>query len=725
MIESIIRWRATLFFLGVAVFAIAYPVSQQLRTEQSVVSLFGESDPTLRDYRAFKRWFGRNDVLVLMYRDENLASAAGMDRSETLTEQVRSISGVAATLSPWILNRAAEGMSPASLLSFGSDSGEDSIPKLMRPDDTVGRGLSDIFSGYTHSEDYTHGAVVAMVNDSASAETVRELKRVAEQWRDQPGVSNVSLVGEPVLVEEAFALVRQDGARLAVLTVTLLSLVVMFSLFDVRLVALLAVSIAWSVVVSKALMFFLGVSLSLIASILTAIVTVIAVTAVLHLGVRYHSRRARGFSRQDSATMVLTQMAAPIFWTCATDAAGFAALSFSEILPVRQFGWMIAASAMGVFIALALFSPLCLTLPEIGLAQRVLPIRRGITRVLRRLCLRLARWFVGLRMVTIATSLVLLVVTVTVVARGETETSFLKNFRGKSSIATDYGNVEENLGGAGVWDLVLDVPAAVTNDSLARVQELEADLIRQCGDEGLSKAISIADATEVLGRSSAGKLMSAPLRIAAMRLRLPAFIDALVSEPQSDAPDRRKLRVMLRSKEDLPADQKRALIQGVDRVAREHVARWESEAQSQSAKGSGQRHGLLRHHDAVGRSAGFGSMALFCRFGDLDLVVDVDGDGPDHLGDGVVDAKPFARVLGSRRRLCLWGPHQRRGGDDRSRLGRVVDRWIGSPADGLSQPNGARAKQERVGLVRGREYRCPGDAGDRRVGGGLQRAFDE
>lgn len=282
--------------------------------------------------------------------------------------------------------------------------------------------------------------------------------------------------------------------------------------------------------------------------------------------------------------MVLTQMAAPIFWTCATDAAGFAALSFSEILPVRQFGWMIAASAMGVFIALALFSPLCLTLPEIGLAQRVLPIRRGITRVLRRLCLRLARWFVGLRMVTIATSLVLLVVTVTVVARGETETSFLKNFRGKSSIATDYGNVEENLGGAGVWDLVLDVPAAVTNDSLAKVQELEADLIRQCGDEGLSKAISIADATEVLGRSSAGKLMSAPLRIAAMRLRLPAFIDALVSEPESDAPDRRKLRVMLRSKEDLPADQKRALIQGVDRVAREHVARWESEAQSQSAE---------------------------------------------------------------------------------------------------------------------------------------------
>ncbi|MEL6107579.1 MAG: MMPL family transporter [Planctomycetota bacterium] len=579
MIESVIRWRLALFFVGVIALAVAYPISRQLKTEQSVVSLFGEADPTLREYREFKRWFGRNDVLVLMYRDANLASDAGIQRSETLTRQVRDIPGVAATLSPWILDRAAEGMSPGSLLPFGQSS-DNPIPKLMRPDDTVGKGLSDIFSGYTHSADYTHGAVVAMVDDSGSATTVRELKRVADAWSETPGVSDVSLVGEPVLVEEAFALVRKDGARLAVLTVILLSLVVAFSLFDIRLVALLALTIAWSVIVSKALMFLLSVSLSLIASILTAIVTVIAVTAVLHLGVRYHSRRARGFSRKDASTTVLSQMAAPIFWTCATDAAGFAALSFSEILPVRQFGWMIAVSAMGVFVSLALFAPLCLTLPEVGLAQRVLPIRRSITRVLRRACLRLAQWFVGFRMATILVSLSLLVVAVTVVARGETETSFLKNFRGESSIANDYGNVEENLGGAGVWDLVLDVPAAITNDSLDQVRELEADLIRQCGKDGLSKAISIADATGVLGQSSAGKFMTAPLRIAAMRLRLPAFIDALVSEPDAGAPDRRKLRVMLRSKEDLPADQKRALIEGVDRVARRHVARWEADVET-------------------------------------------------------------------------------------------------------------------------------------------------
>ena len=311
MIESVIRWRLALFCIGAITLAVAYPISRQLKTEQSVVSLFGETDPTLRDYREFKRWFGRNDVLVLMYRDESLASEAGLERSEALTRRVRDIPGVAATLSPWILNRAAEGMSPDSLLPFGKS--DNPIPKLMRPDDTVGKGLSDIFSGYTHSADFTHGAVVAMVDDSGSAATVRELKQVADAWGATPGVSDVSLVGEPVLVEEAFALVRQDGARLAVLTVVLLSLVVAFSLFDIRLVVLLALTIAWSVIVSKALMFLLSVSLSLIASILTAIVTVIAVTAVLHLGVRYHSRRARGFTRQDASTTVLCQMAAPIF----------------------------------------------------------------------------------------------------------------------------------------------------------------------------------------------------------------------------------------------------------------------------------------------------------------------------------------------------------------------------------------------------------------------------
>ncbi|MCS7470218.1 MMPL family transporter [Stieleria sp. ICT_E10.1] len=587
LIQYAIRWRLVLMALGIVTLAGAYPVSTRLTTEQSVSSLFGDQDITLQQYENLKRWFGEDDVLVLMYRDEALPTPGGIERSRRLTEKVRALEGVTATLSPWVLNEAAEGMNQAKLLPFGlgDASPADKTPALMRPDDPVGKGLSDIFSGYTHSADYSHAAVVVMIDDQKTASTVAGLRDITTWWSQQQRVSNVSLVGEPVLVDEAFALVRRDGARLALVTIALLSLVLVLALLDVRLVLLLALVIGWSVVLTKATMFLAGISLSLIASILTAIVTVVAVTAVLHLGVRYHSRRGRGFSQIESTEEVMQRMAAPIFWTCATDAAGFAALCFSEILPVRQFGLMVALAAMNVFVAILLFTPTCLMLPELRWIRRIVPTRHLLTRTLRRLCFRVAAWFAGHRKWTVSAAAVVMVVAIVAVTRGETETSFLRNFRPDSTIVQDYGNVENNLGGAGVWDLVLDVPATLSNPFLSQVQTLQRDLLGELGGEaGLSKAISIADATEVLGRSSAGKWMPASVRIAAMRTRLPTFIGALISEPIGEAPQRRKLRVMLRSPEGLSADTKRELIANVQRIAAEHLQRWDAEAEPTTAE---------------------------------------------------------------------------------------------------------------------------------------------
>ena len=593
LIDYAIRWRLALMALGILTLGLAYPLSNRLKTERSVSSLFGDDDLTLRQYKDLKRWFGKDDVLVLMYRDEALPTPAGIRRSRQLTEKIKALDGVTATLSPWVLNEAAEGMDKVKLLPFMGGGGEadSGRPRLMRDDDPVGKGLSDLFAGYTHSQDYSHAAVVAMIDDARAAATVTGLRELAAWWAQQPQVSDVSLVGEPVLVDEAFSLVRRDGARLAIVTVGLLSLVVTLALFDARLVLLLALVIGWSVVITKATMYCAGIALSLIASILTAIVTVVAVTAVLHLGVRYHSRRGRGFTPIESTHEVMQRMAAPIFWTCATDAAGFAALWFSEILPVRQFGLMVALAALNVFIAVLLFTPTCLMLPELERIRRLFPSGHRLTRLLRRVCFRVAAVFTRRRWATVGGAALLMFVSIAIVTGSETETSFLRNFRDDSSIVKDYGNVEQNLGGAGVWDLVLDVPAPLSNPFLADVQAMEADLIKELGGEqGLRKAISIADATEVLGRSRAGNWMPATVRIEAMRTRLPTFIGALISDPiatesgpetEADSSQRRKLRVMLRSDEGLPADAKRKLISGVQRIAIDHLQRWDAKAEIQ------------------------------------------------------------------------------------------------------------------------------------------------
>ncbi|OYP28325.1 efflux RND transporter permease subunit [Rhodopirellula sp. MGV] len=402
------------------------------------------------------------------------------------------------------------------------------------------------------------------------------MRAIAEQWKSEPGVSDVALIGEPVLVDQAFSLVRRDGNRLAITTVVLLSLVVIVSLLDFRLVVLLSLVIGWTVIITKATMYWMGIELSLIASILTAIVTVIAVTAVLHLGVRYHGRRRRGFSREESTRQVMDAMAWPIFWTCATDAAGFAALWFSAIQPVRQFGLMVAMSALAVFVAILLFSPICFLMPELRIARSQFGYHSQLTRTMRRLCFRVASQFVRFRWQTALLTVGVMVGTVIVVIDAETETSFLSNFRDDSAIVIDYGRVEDNLGGAGVWDLVLEVQDPITQQQLANVRKLEQKLLDELGSHGLAKAISLADATEVVGRSAAGKWLPAAMRIEAMRTRLPSFIRALISNPLSDSPGYRKLRIMLRSPEGLPADQKRHLMDRTLEIAKAELQAWES-----------------------------------------------------------------------------------------------------------------------------------------------------
>ena len=574
--------------LAAILWVIAYPIAQQLKSQRSVTTLFAAHSPLLRDYQDMKTWFGDQDVLILMYRDEDLASQAGMKRCQALAERLKTIPNVASVLTPQRLNQLAEesAKNPLQLLAGGSTPETDEIPRLMRGDDPAATELANLFAGYTHSADYQYAAAVVIASTDQEGQTLQAMNDAVQWWSQQPSVSEVSLVGEPVLVEQAFNLVETDGASLAIITILLLSLVLLMVLWDWRLVVLTMLVIGWSIVVTQALMVLLGISLSLIASIMTAIVTVVTVTAVVHLGVRYQSRRRRSDSGRQAMIESFRCLALPIFWTCATDAAGFFALGFSEILPVQEFGWMIGFSAINVCLALLLIGPSCLSLPEVpsarqsprfagGLAYR---LRRASGRVASR-CVRHSRWVV-------ATGMVLMSLAVLLVSNGETESSFLRNFRSDSSIAQDYGNVEAKLGGAGVWDLVLDVPYPVTDKMLAKVSLLEQQLRDDlAGSEGLTKVISVADAADAFGRSRLGSLMNGTARIEAMRLRLPSFVGALISQPltaegsQDETKDRCKLRIMLRSSEALSTERKQELMAEVANIANEHQAKWETDSE--------------------------------------------------------------------------------------------------------------------------------------------------
>ena len=564
-----LRWVSLL--IGLISFGVAYPYSQQLEFDRSVASLFAPSDPSYQAYRQLRNTFGGNSVVILVYKDNQLASEAGIDRNRVIANLVKQVEGVTGVLSPAQLNNAIKKFQPISLFGKG--------PNLFRPGDAVAEGFDQLFAGYTHSRDHSRAAVVAMLEPEYSPETILALKRLAQSLHlkvvaedsRQPMVEDVVIVGEPVLIHDGFSLIERDGTRLAVWTITLLSLVVLVSLADFRFVLLSVILISWSVVVTKATMVILSVKLSLVSTILTAIVTVIAVTAVLHMGVRFRTAVARGWDPPRAAIATFGLLWLPILGTCLTDAAGFAALYASQILPIRQFGLMIALAAFAVCVAIGLFGPVVLMFPGFQLLTSLGNYQRRMSVTLRRCCVRIAHGAIAHRKGCLVLALSVTAFASIGVGRAETDTSFLNNFRSGSEIVAAYRQVETDFGGAGVWDVILDAPTEMNEDYLSLVRELEQALRSiEIHGQRLTKVLSLADAEQIAARSPISGVFSSSSRLSAIYLAMPVFFRALLTDANDGD---RKIRIMIRSREQLDAETKTALIEAVEATVDDFVHR--------------------------------------------------------------------------------------------------------------------------------------------------------
>ncbi|MDB4621774.1 hypothetical protein OAG82_02835, partial [Rubripirellula sp.] len=153
--RKLIAARWVLFLLGLLLFGLAYPAAQRIRFERSIASMFPADDPAYLAYRELQEEFGGNAVVMLVYQDSDLTAAAGIARNRIMTERVANISGVKGVLSPSVLNDAISKLQPLSVLN--------KAPTLFRDGNKIAEGLDELFAGYTHSQDHSHAAVVAIL----------------------------------------------------------------------------------------------------------------------------------------------------------------------------------------------------------------------------------------------------------------------------------------------------------------------------------------------------------------------------------------------------------------------------------------------------------------------------------------------------------------------------------------------------------------------------------
>ncbi|MCH7729685.1 MAG: MMPL family transporter, partial [Planctomycetes bacterium] len=367
--EWLIRWRFVLLLVGIGMSVVAYFPSSNLDFDRSIENMFPEKEEDeeeglLPPYRRLAETFGGNEIVMLAYRDDNfirfdengnaLPDETGIQRVKEISERARKVPGVRGTLSLAELSEALDFVSrkdpPTVVVNSGS---------------RMGTNFRKLFEGFTHSDDYTIVAVVCMLHPERPGGTPRQttidgLRRIAYELPEG------RIAGEPVMVVDGFRFVEEDGRRLGRTTTILLAMTIVLCFRSLRWVIIPLAVVQFAIFVTQAVLVVSGMELSMVSSMLTAIVTVVGIATVVHFIVRFREARSHGHEPREALTRAVALLIVPVFWACTTDAVGFLSLLAAKVGPVKDFGVMMFVGSLIVLLSVALLLPGLVLLRRFG-----------------------------------------------------------------------------------------------------------------------------------------------------------------------------------------------------------------------------------------------------------------------------------------------------------------------------------------------------------------------
>ncbi|MEQ8788484.1 MAG: MMPL family transporter [Pirellulaceae bacterium] len=591
MTEWLVAWRWPLLAVALALTCAAFWSAQRLDFDRSIENMFAEGDPLIPPYQKLKRTFGGNEVVLVVYQDDQLMTAEGLERLERVTDELASVAGVRGVLSLAKINEVLAktenlGKLPQlpNFFNLGGKQQEKQqpTPPILSQDNAMAERFRQLFQGYTHNAQGDIAAIACMLipeRETAASrrDTIDALRRIADS---QHGM----IAGEPVMVVDGFRYVEEDGARLGWWSTILLSLTIIACFRSVRWVLIPILVVQLTLLLTRAILVASGLQLSMVSSMLTAIVTVVGVATVVHIIVRFREARLAGWSPRGALVQAGGLLMWPIVGACLTDAVGFASLLVAQVGPVQDFGVMMAIGSLVVLLSVALLVPGLALLGRFDADPQSAWGEAYLSHELQ----RLIGWVEGAPKTLGLLVVVLVAGAVAGVARLEVETDFTNNFLPSSPIVQSYRYIEENLGGGGVWDVMVPAPRVLDNDYLARVRKLEERLRAiRLGDDNddntddsgagvLTKVISLADADLAAQASPILAAMPPEIRAQGMAQYMQDFAAALRSA-EPDADGNYYMRIMLRARERQPAEQKERLIQQVRRIVGEEFPGDENE----------------------------------------------------------------------------------------------------------------------------------------------------
>lgn len=383
----LIRFRFPVLLLVLIATAILGSQARHLTIDTSNEGLLQPDDEILITYNSFREQFGRDDLIVMAIKSDNIFSIPYLTKLQQLHKQLEAELPHINDVTSMVNARDTRGLGDTLLvddllLHFPENdqeladlknrvmanpvyvnqlvSADSSFSTILIESDTYSSaGMeedTDIFSGFddelefnSSDSDSTLGKVEKPVflTDQENSVLVEKAQAIAQEYNGPD--FQISIGGSPVVIGTVKHLMMKDMRkflRLAVLTIGI-CLFIMFRRFSAVILPLLIVAL--TLITTLGLMATLGIQFKVPTIILPSFLLAVGVGASVHVLSLTYQRLRSGVNKEDAVIYAMGHSGLAIVMTSFTTAAGLASFATAEVAPIADLGLF---SSIGVLLSL-------------------------------------------------------------------------------------------------------------------------------------------------------------------------------------------------------------------------------------------------------------------------------------------------------------------------------------------------------------------------------------
>ncbi len=272
-------------------------------------------------------------------------------------------------------------------------------------------------------------------------------RRIAESVRGDA----YRAAGNAFVDEATQAYTKRDLAVIAPATGVMILLITFVLFRNVWCTIVPTVVIGLTLASAIGLAGILGVKLNIITTIVIPLAMAVGVADTVHIIAAYRERLEHGLDQHEAMRSAWIELLFPCVITTATTAAGLASLVAANLTPIRQFGWMGAATVI-----FALFYTLILIPVIFSWVPPPMPARRRDNPLMTRVLGGVADFAWGRNRAVLAMTAALVVLSAIGTTRLVVGADFASYFRNSDPVFLDVQYIDRHLGGTGGVDIMVD-----------------------------------------------------------------------------------------------------------------------------------------------------------------------------------------------------------------------------------------------------------------------------